>query len=209
MKTLTELNSVGDLFLTDKGSIHDYLRFYEKLFENMRSEKLNIFEVGYQYGGSCKLWDLYFPDVQIRAIDIKRWEPTTERETFKLHNEFIEPKGNIRLDFIDIKDLNDDYFADFKPDIAIDDGSHNLEDQIMFVKKVYPHLREYGYLIVEDIQDYDKAVYEFDKLGLIFHTVDLRDIGVYDDVFIYFTKPEFTTNYGSINYSNRGKAKTI
>ena len=98
---------------------------------------------------------------------------------------------------------------DFKPDIAIDDGSHNLEDQIIFVKKVYPHLREYGYLIVEDIQDWDKAVYEFDKLGLIFHAVDIRDVGVYDDVFIYFTKPEFTTNYGSINYSDRGKTKAV
>lgn len=199
---LVELNIRDGLFLTDKGSIHDYLRFYDELFKGFRDREINIFECGYQYGGSCELWKLYFPYARIRAIDIKRWEPTPERETFKLDNQFIEPYGRVTLDLISINDLTDEYFKDFKPDIAIDDGSHLLSDQIAFVKKVYPHLREFGYLIVEDIQDWNTAQQEFNKLDLKYHVVDRREVtGVYDDIFIYFTKPEIFDSHDCINYA--------
>ncbi len=187
--TLEELNIRDGLFLTDKGSIHSYLKFYDTMFSHLRDRELNIFEVGYQYGGSCELWRRYFLYAKIRAIDIKHWEPTPERNGLKLDNNFIDPSGRVRLDLIGIQDLADEYFKDFKPDIAIDDGSHLLEDQIMFVRKVYPHLKEDGYLIVEDIQDWKTAIHEFDKLGMKYHVVDQREAtGVYDDIFIYFIK---------------------
>ncbi len=207
---LIELNNKDGLFLSDKGSIHNYLIFYDAIFSYLRDSKLNIFEVGYQYGGSCELWKQYFPKAKIRAIDIKRWEPTSERDDLKLDNHFIEPQGRVQLDLININDLTDDYFKNFKPDIAIDDGSHLLEDQITFVKKVYPHLKKYGYLIIEDIQNWDSALPEFNKLGMKFHVVDQREVtGVYDDIFIYFTKPEITNNYDCINYANRSQIITI
>jgi hypothetical protein len=187
---LVELNICDGLFLTDKGSIHDYLRYYDEMFKNIRDKEINIFECGYQYGGSCELWRLYFLYARIRAIDIKRWEPTWDRDNYKLYNKFIEPSGRVQLDFININDLTDEYFEYFKPDIAIDDGSHSLQDQITFVRKVYPHLKESGYLIVEDIQNWEADVHEFNKLGLKYHVVDRRkETGVYDDIFIYFTKP--------------------
>lgn len=188
---LSELNNQNGLFLTDKGSIHNYLKFYDAIFSQFRDKEINIFEVGYQYGGSCELWKQYFPYAKIRAIDIKKWEPTNDRPPLNLYNQFIEPTGRVSLELISINDLPEDYFKDFHLDIAIDDGSHVLEDQIAFVKKVYPFLNDGGYLIIEDIQNLELAIPEFDKLGLHINVVDQREIsGVYDDVFIYFTKPD-------------------
>jgi hypothetical protein len=207
---LAGLNNQDGYILSDKGSIHDYLKFYDELFKAHRDRDINLFEVGYQYGGSCELWRRYFSKATIRAIDIKRWEPTKDREGLMLYNKFIEPTGRVTLDIMNVNDLTDDYFKDFKPDIAIDDGSHLLTDQIAFVKKVYPHLREFGYLIVEDIQDWNNSIYEFNKLGLKFHVVDLREAtGVYDDIFIYFTKPEIFNSHDCANYNDRITGGTV
>lgn len=197
---LVELNNRNGLFLTDKGSIHNYLKFYDAIFTQFRNKEINIFEVGYQYGGSCELWKQYFLYAKIKAIDIKKWEPTSDRKYLKLYNQFIEPTGRVSLDLISINDLTEDYFKDFHPDIAIDDGSHTLEDQIVFIKKVYPYLKEGGYLIIEDIQNLELAIPEFDKLGLHINVVDQREVrGVYDDVFIYFTKPDMWFHKSNIN----------
>jgi cephalosporin hydroxylase len=196
MKTLEELNLRDGLYLTDKGSIHSYLKFYDAIFKQFKDREINIFEVGYQYGGSCELWKQYFLHAKIKAIDIKKWQPTPDRIDLKLSNEFIEPKGRVSLDIISINDLPEDYFNSFHPDIAIDDGSHILEDQIIFIKKVYPVLNNGGYLIIEDIQNWEAALPECNKLGLHIFVVDQREVsGVYDDVFIYFVKPDqFHTN---------------
>lgn len=189
--SLVELNNQNGLFLTDKGSIHSYLKFYDAIFSQFRDKEINIFEVGYQFGGSCELWKQYFSHAHIKSIDINKWEPYNERNELKLYNQFIEPNGRVNLDLININDLTEDYFKDFHPDIAIDDGSHVLEDQIRFVKTIYPVLNDGGYLIIEDIQDWEIALPEFDKLGLHIFVVDQREVtGVYDDIFIYFMKPD-------------------
>jgi cephalosporin hydroxylase len=189
--TLVELNKKGELFLSDKGSIHSYLKFYDAIFSQFRYKEINIFEVGYQHGGSCELWKQYFLNAHIRSIDIMKWGPINGRDDLRICNKYIEPEGRVRLDMINVNDLTEDYFHDFKPDIAIDDGSHVLEDQIAFIKTVYPVLNNGGYLIVEDIQDLEKALPEFGKFGLHVFVVDRREVSnVYDDVFIYFTKPD-------------------
>jgi cephalosporin hydroxylase len=188
---LVELNNQNGLFLTDKGNIHNYLKFYDAIFSQFRDKEINFFEVGYQYGGSCELWKQYFHHANIKSIDIKKWEPNDERNELKLYNQFIEPTGRVSLDLININDLTEDYFKDFHPDIAIDDGSHALEDQIMFLKIVYPVLNDGGYLIIEDIQNWETDLPEFDKLGLHIFVIDQREVSnIYDDIFIYFMKPD-------------------
>jgi hypothetical protein len=207
--SLVELNYNG-IFLTDKGSIHSYLKFYDELFRMYRDYQINIFEVGYQYGGSCELWKQYFLHASIRSIDIRKWEPTTDRINLNLQNEYIEPEGRVTLEYVDIKELTGEYFKDFKPHIAIDDGSHLLEDQLHFVKTVYPVLAKGGMLIVEDLQDWDNQLMEFNKLGYKFHVVDQREVsGMYDDVFIWFTNPQIYTDNDSVNHANRFKSCAV
>lgn len=210
-KTLVELNLCDGIYLTDKGSIHGYLKFYDQLFKMYRNEKINIFEVGYQYGGSCELWRKYFPNAYIRSIDIKMWLlPSDDRDGLKLLNRYLHPKEGVTMQLINIQAIKEDYFTDFKPHIAIDDGSHVLEDQLHFVRTVYPVLADGGILIVEDLQDWDNQIMEFDKLGLKFHVVDQRAVtGLYDDVFIYFTKPQIFDTNDCIDHANRFKANAV
>lgn len=189
---LVELNKQDGIFLTDKGSIHSYLKFYDAMFAQFKDKEINIFEVGYQYGGSCKLWEDYFPEAIIKSIDIKSWDvPSEDRAALNLLNKRIDPGKRTTFQMINMNNIDSEYFKDFKPDIAIDDGSHKLEDQIHFVKTVYPVLNDGGFLIVEDIQNWEIALPEFDKLGLHIFVVDQRKVsGVYDDIFIYFLKPD-------------------
>jgi len=176
--TLTELNKreIDGFFLTDKGWTHNYLPAYEKLFLPFKEAKINIFEVGYQHGGSALLWEKYFPNAKIRTIDIDHCVP-------------FPPVGRITLELKDIRKTTSKYFDDFPPTIAIDDGTHLLEDQIHFIRTVYPVLKPGGLLIVEDIQNIEMQKVVFESLGIPFEVFDLRHIANrYDDVFILYRK---------------------
>jgi hypothetical protein len=189
---LSKLNQEDGQFLSDKGVIHRYLEKYDELFKPYRDREINLFEVGFQYGGSCRLWEKYFTKANIRAIDIQPF-PTSEDEltAAKIYNMKMNVKTGARV-IKEIKDSNKltkKYFADFVPDIAIDDGSHRPKDQLRFVKTVYPVLRKGGLLIVEDIPDLEGQIEDFKKLGLIFSIVDWRsETGVTDDVILIFRK---------------------
>lgn len=176
--SLLDLNTrgVAGLSFSDKGTLHSYLPYYDILFSPFRYRSINIFEVGYQHGGSCMLFSLYFSDAKILAIDTDGCVPLPE-------------SGRILVDVLDIAGITPTYFDNFIPDIAIDDGSHTIEDQIRFIRLVYPVLREGGMLIVEDIQNIDKQKEIFDLLNIPYTIYDLRHIkGRYDDVFLVFNK---------------------
>lgn len=192
VQNLAMLNIENGQYLTDKGVIHHYLEKYEELFESYRDSEINIFEVGFQYGGSCRLWEKYFSRAKIKAIDIIPY-PTDEDElaSAKIHNMNTNIKTSSRVvkEINDINKLTGDYFNDFIPDIAIDDGSHKPVDQLKFVKTVYPVLREGGILIVEDVPDIENQIDDFKKLGFAFSVVDWRnETKVPDDVILIFRK---------------------
>jgi hypothetical protein len=177
---LVEINkSQGDGYfipdaLSDKGTIHNYLPIYDEMFAPYRDKHINLFEVGYQYGGSAKLWSLYFSKSRIRFIDIFLNVPKTDDVEFQL---------------MDSNDLTEDYFKDFVPDIAIDDGSHFLKDQLHFIKAVWPVLREGGIMIIEDIQDIDNEESIFRTLNIPFEIIDNRaKQNRYDEVLLIFRK---------------------
>lgn len=177
-KTLKQINNLGNgFFLTDKGTIHDYLTIYEFLFVPYRDKTINLFEVGYAGGGSAILWNEYFLYANIRSIDNFNLVPQPTKE-------------RIRLDLIDIHNLTVNYFDDFQPDIIIDDGSHYLQDQLFAVQLLYPILKPGGILVVEDIQDINLAIVEFNKLGIPYFTIDRRvEQNRYDEVLFVFCKP--------------------
>ena len=176
--TLVELNreKKDGAFRFDEECIHHYLPSYDKLFAPFRDKEINLFELGYYKGGSSRLWEKYFPKATIKCIDIDPAcpPPTSDR---------------ITLELIDVRRITTDYFLNFRPDIAIDDGSHAVKDQIHFVKIVYPILKKGGLLIIEDIQNIESAMIDFNSLDIPFDVIDLRkDFGRYDDVLIVFRK---------------------
>lgn len=187
MSDLLKLNYNGK-YLTDKGRLHSYLPFYDNLFKPLRNDKINIFEVGFQYGGSCKLWELHFPNAIIRAIDIDSTFPFIQDAIdINMQTDFTF-SDRVRMEFKDSMTLDAEYFSDFIPDIAIDDGSHELEHQIHFIKVVYPLMEKGGILIIEDVQDIDTQRNDFEKLNLHFEIIDFRLSGRADDVLLIFKK---------------------
>jgi hypothetical protein len=163
--TLVDLFKKGgfNTYPTDKGTEHSYLKIYDQLFSPYQDKKINLFEVGYYKGGSCKLWEDYFPEAIIRVIDIDL-----------SNNGTIKHSDRVQFEWKDIRELESKYFKKFPPDIAIDDGSHFLEDQIHFIDIVYPKLRDGGLLIIEDILDINNQIGKFQKLGIPFEVFDLR-----------------------------------
>ena len=175
--TLTELNKrdMDGFYYSDKGTHHCYLPVYDELFAPYRHLDINVFEVGYLHGGSAFLWERYFSKARIKFIDIDCCVPP--------------PTGRAILELQNIWDIDTDYFKDYPVVIAIDDGSHLLEDQVKFIKTVYPCLTIGGIMVIEDIQNIDRQKIVFDSLGIPFEVVDLREkTGRYDDVLLIYRK---------------------
>jgi hypothetical protein len=167
-------------YQTDKNSTHHYFTIYDPFFKPFQYKPVGVFEVGTNTGGSTNLWDDYFdhPYTRIRSIDIL--------DVPESHREY---SSRVRLDIIDINDLTAEYFKDFAVDIAIDDGSHTISDQVAFVKLLYPIVRNGGLLIVEDVSAVDKLTKEVKKLGYPFFIVDFNPIdNWYDSVLFIFMK---------------------
>jgi len=159
------------------------------VFEKFKNCEVNIFEIGYQYKGSLRLWEKYFLYANIRGIDITTERPFIEdARAFNLKTE-IETGARVKTEIKDSNTLTPEYFKNFTPDIVIEDGSHNLQDQLFVINLIYPLLKKGGVLIIEDIQDFDNQKIEFEKTGYDFLTIDKRkETGRYDEVLLIFIK---------------------
>lgn len=187
MESLVSLDlTLKGIHLTDKEYSHGYLSYYERLFVPYRYRPVNIFEVGYWFGGSCKLWNEYFEYPKIRAIDIRT--PKNKYHPSPFLTVYEKPRGNVQLSLIDIRNLSPMFFSDFPVDIAIDDGSHLIWDQLTFFKLVWPFVKEGGMLIIEDIQDWDQDKHHFNELNVPYVMYDLRDGHSSDSIFLLFRK---------------------
>jgi len=187
--SLDRLNIEDGKFLSDKGVIHNYLPYYDMVFEKFKNCEVNIFEIGYQYKGSLRLWEKYFLYANIRGIDITTERPFIEdARALNLKTE-IETGARVKTEIKDSNTLTPEYFKNFTPDIVIEDGSHNLQDQLFVINLIYPLLKKGGVLIIEDIQDFDNQKIEFEKTGYDFLTIDKRkETGRYDEVLLIFMK---------------------
>lgn len=183
--TLKELWNKGGVLIypTDKEYTHGYLNVYDNLFSKIQNKEVNIFECGYGDGGSCKLWEDYFPNAQIRSIDIEKRD-----HVWSKGGKDFPVRSRVRLDYINLHKLPVTYFDDFPLDIAIDDASHLISDQIIFVKTIWPILKKGGLMIIEDIQDIDHNIQYFNKFNIPFKVVDLRKTGVDCSVLLIFKK---------------------
>lgn len=169
--TLKELCRKNN-YTTDKGTTHTYLDVYDKLFKPFQNKKVNLLEVGIATGGSLKLWDDYFTKATICGVDI-------------LSQEIYEYSDKVILVHGDITKMQD-VFGNI--DIAIDDGSHFVKDQIAFIKLLWPIMNKGGLLIIEDVFDIDNSKKDFDELNIPYEIIDMRENNVPDNVLILIRK---------------------
>ena len=123
---------------SDKCNKHTYQYVYNRLFGAFPKEyEIELLESGVEYGGSLSAWKEYFPNGRITGVDIKDVrKPEYERDDV----EFV---------LSDIKD----YKPDRKFDIIIEDGNHSNNDALWAAVNLSKHLKEWGTLIIEDVQE--------------------------------------------------------
>jgi len=142
------LAKIADNTRTDKNTLHSYLSLYDKLLSEMQHTAHRVLEIGIQRGGSIKLWNDYFINSEIHALDImdrsKVWEELFTKERIVLHTN-INAYDN---DFV----YRNFYEKNLKFDFLIDDGPHTIESMIDFIKLYTPLMSKEGILIIEDVQ---------------------------------------------------------
>ena len=70
----TEMCKIAKKYGTDKHQ-HGYTKIYYNLMKDKREESINIFEIGIYMGNSIKLWDEFFTNGLVCAIDNGRLLP--------------------------------------------------------------------------------------------------------------------------------------
>jgi ribosomal protein L11 methylase PrmA len=152
---------------SDKGSgHHNYTEYYQKIFEPLREEKLNVLEIGigttdpnipssmcgtpggYTPGSSLRGWAEYFHNSAIYGCDI---DTKILFQTDRIHT--------FGLDQTDLNSLNSKIVSHNRVyDIIIDDGLHNFVVNWNVLKTCFCKLASKGYYIIEDICDFNPAL---------------------------------------------------
>ena len=130
---------------------HNYSPYYEKYLKKYKDKQtLNILEIGSLRGAATASFFHYFEKPKIICADIN---------PFQL--QVFSP--NIRSIYVDtqsskiLKNLND--YLNLKFDIIIDDGSHNIRDQIITFNVFFNQLDKDGLYIIEDSSQYLSALH--------------------------------------------------
>lgn len=168
---------------TDKDTIHAYTGAYEFLLAPYKNREINLLEVGVQFGGSSLLWHDYLQNAKLALVDLVPW----------INYSIVQRMSPDRFKFYVCDGYADEsvakVVADFPGgfDVAIDDGPHTLESQVLFIQKYLPHMRKGGVMIIEDIQSQEDLNVLLDtvpdELKFNARVIDLRSIkGRYDDL---------------------------
>ena len=143
MDGMSELDEIGRRFGTDKSSTHhDFLRFYERFFRELRSQVgLKFLEIGVLDGASARMWEEYFVNGEIVGVDV---------DSAKL--QYQSSRVTIEIaDQSDVSELVRIGMAYGPFDIVIDDGSHFWDHQITSFQYLLPFVKPGGYYVIEDL----------------------------------------------------------
>lgn len=119
-----------------------YFDVYHRHFAKFIGKAVHVLEIGVYSGGSLEMWKQYFgPRCFIYGVDIEEGCRCYEDESTRI---MIGDQGN--RDFWKV-------FKEHVPvlDILIDDGGHRMEQQIVTLEEMLPHLRPGGVYVCEDV----------------------------------------------------------
>lgn len=140
MKTLKEigLETPGHSKCEDT-DFEDYLPIYDKCWTPIRNCPITLLEIGIGRGGSLKMWKEYFQNGCIFGADLEE------------HKLYKEDRINTIL-------INQDSIESIKSliplgpfDIIIDDGGHQMHQQINTLITLFDSVKKNGYYIIEDV----------------------------------------------------------
>ena len=118
-----------------------YFEIYERYMSKFRNANPTYLEIGVQQGGSLDLMREYFGQAKIIGIDI---DPSCLQSMANGHDIFIGSQDNTCF-LEDVAGKFDGF------DIIVDDGGHTANQQITSFVTLFPHLKDGGVYIVEDL----------------------------------------------------------
>jgi hypothetical protein len=157
----TDLCSIMSNCGSDKGNRHNYTTFYNFIFNEIKSNELNIFEVGLGTnninipssmgpfgipGASLRGWREFFKNSNIFGADVDK--------------DILFQEERISTFYVDqnskstICDLwKDEKLDSIEFDIIIDDGLHQFEANINLFENSKHKLKKDGIYIIEDVSE--------------------------------------------------------
>lgn len=157
-KILTPLCDIMYKYGSDKGKgWHNYTTFYHSLFKSVRMQPLRIFELGLgtnnvnlpsnmgangKPGASVYGWREYFPNAQIYGGDIDR---TILFEAPRIQTRYCDQTNAATIAAM-WADLGSEQF-----DIIIEDGLHEYEANMCFLRNSWDRVKPGGVYIIEDL----------------------------------------------------------
>jgi cephalosporin hydroxylase len=185
-----QMEEVEGIGFSDKGDRHPthkhfYIDVYDGMFSGWKDEPVQLMELGIASGASLLMWSQYFTKGKILGLDIV--EP--------VRKDYLETISNIGMIFGDAyNDDNAKYLVENLPkqDIFIEDGAHDIDNQIKALHKYHRIVRPGGYYICEDLYIVNLVKYLMDGVYQItdrnFTTTILdqhrRINGLADDVMV-------------------------
>jgi hypothetical protein len=151
----TDLCQLATKYGTDKSPYniqthrHPYTPIYDMFLAPYKylPQTLKLGEVGVLNGASIRMWRDYFPTASLFGFDIS---PNTLK-----HIEAIPNTSGILVDAGNVNGLKTSLTSacsdEKKFDILIEDASHCLKHQLLFLKTALEYIRPGGLLIIEDI----------------------------------------------------------
>jgi cephalosporin hydroxylase len=133
---LTRLRWRGRQTLAAKRYTNTYARFFAPLAD----QSINLLEIGIDRGGSLRLWEDFFPQASIHAIDInpRCVQYASDRVTVHIGSQ------------TDQRFLEEVARESGRLDIVIDDGGHTMEQQLVSLRTLWPHVKPKGFYVIED-----------------------------------------------------------
>lgn len=128
-----------------KRRIHKWLHYFEvyhRHFERFRGKPVTVLEFGVNQGGSLQMWRSYFGRrARIYGVDI---DPRCRRLAGRRMKILIGDQED--------RDFLRSVVAETGPiDVVIEDGGHHMGQQIATFEEVYPHVRDGGVFLIEDL----------------------------------------------------------
>lgn len=153
---MTALCDLADKYQTDKGgkstiyggcpgdTCHTYTEAYYNMFDaQQRAAVSRVLEIGINAGSSLRMWEEWFPHAKVIGFDIL---PHVLFNSGRIKCFQADQSSEFSL-------LEAVYKVSVTPefDLIIDDGSHELQHQLITMKTLLPFLSTYGVYVIEDV----------------------------------------------------------
>lgn len=125
--------------------IHKWMHYfpvYHHHFQRFRGSAMRFLEFGVYHGGSLQMWKHYFGDrATIIGVDIDPRCQTLEEDR-------VHVRIGDQADRAFLREL----VGEFGPfDVVLDDGGHQMHQQIATFEELYPAVSPTGVFVVEDL----------------------------------------------------------